>query len=160
MSSDSSKFIVYTHPLNPSGCGKFASTETFKSVHVKLLLGMTIQVQPDKMLFLFDRYFEVSDDVDELLKVGGLTERQIKAIRGLMDGKNMTELSMDICGSTNTQNAYDALNFGSGKILEALAVIKALSKCRAMLAKTFDWAAKRGSSADIKFDADWAEESA
>ena len=93
-------------------------------------------IELTKVLELFDELFELPEETLELLKVGGMSERQAKAVVMLADEHTITQIAMETAGSKYTQNAYDAIRSGYSKFFEAIILAKVVTENN-MIMQTF-----------------------
>jgi transcriptional regulator len=96
---------------------------------------VVVRLDANAMIKVLDQFFEVPDNISELLTIGGLTDRQKKAITLLSQGSSIEEITMALApenggvskqGKGYTYNTYDALNGGINKIIRAFCLVQAL----------------------------------
>lgn len=74
----------------------------------------------------------------DMLKLGGLTERQAMSIILYADGMSVSDISMEISNSRYTQNISAALSQAVGKILKAVTVFEVVRYDKNFIAKVFE----------------------
>jgi len=84
------------------------------------------EIDANHLLEVLDRVYEVPEDREELMQIGGLTERMVKAIEGTLEGKSVTQVSLDLSGSKHTQNVYDALDSASERLMKSIILMRVL----------------------------------
>lgn len=74
----------------------------------------------------------------EMLKLGGLTERQAMSLILYTDGMSVSDISMEISNSRYTQNISAALSQAVGKILKAITIFEVIRYDKNFIAKVFE----------------------
>jgi len=74
----------------------------------------------------------------DMLKLGGLTERQAMSIILYADGMSVSDISMEISNSRYTQNISAALSQAVGKILKAVTIFEVVRYDKNFIAKVFE----------------------
>lgn len=95
------------------------------------------KLDANALISVLKKFFEVPSDKDDLLTIGGLTDRQKNAILLLSQGLGIEEITMKLApeggGLSNdgkkvyTYNTYDALNGAIDKFIKALCLVESLT---------------------------------
>jgi hypothetical protein len=108
-------------------------------------------ISPTKIVAMLHRFFQdVPTDTRELLVLGSLTERQADALLMFVQDESLTDISVAISNSKNTQNANSALSAAVKKILQSLVLMEMLSKNKNLLSAVIKRELAVGSAFELK----------